>query len=104
MLAPKRSNTVYDVIAVSVGTFFFLLFLLVSFRRELGPTSGFAGLFILVMILGAIAAGIGALLSRSSRAQDRRLGLILISEGAVLIVLVLIAWAFMGPTDLPPLN
>ncbi len=104
MLTPKHSNTVHDVIAVSVGTFFFLLFLLVSFRRELGPTSGFAGLFILVMVLGAAAAGIGGLLSRSAQTPHRRLGLILIAEGAVLIVLVLIAWAFMGPTDLPPLN
>jgi len=103
LISTNRIRTIYTSIAIGTATFFFLLFLLLCYHRELGPTKPSLGLFLFAVLLGVGTTITGGTLIGSRSPESRRFGTILAIEGFLLTVLALIAWTnLMGPVPLPP--
>jgi len=107
-LISNRVRTIYNVIAIAVGTLFFLLFLGLCFYRELAPDSSpqrpspaSAGPFLFAMGLGGCALIAGIVEGAGHLREDRGFAIALAVEGGLLIFLTLIAWLFMGPVPIP---
>jgi len=98
-------RTIYNAIAIAVGTLFFLLFLGLCFYRELAPASPseqpLRGPFLFAIGLGACALIAGIIEGAGHPREDRGFGIALAVEGGLLIFLTLIAWLFMGPVPIP---
>lgn len=103
MAGSNRLQSLYNSIAISVGTFFFLVFAYLCYYRELGPTlKPSKGPFVFAVLLGVGAALGGAVAISSLEPKERGFGYALVVEGVLLILLTAIAWALMGPIPLPP--
>jgi len=95
----KRLQIIFDSLAVSVGTFFFLWFLFLCFVRTLGPpNTAPVGTAVLAVLFGAAAVVAGAFFRANGPPESRRFALAAIVEGVALVVLTMICWALMGPS------
>jgi hypothetical protein len=94
-------RVVRQLIAIGVGTLFFLIFFFLCLHRELGPEKPSGTLFGAVMALGAVVMVAGLLEAGARMPAERGFGIALAVEGGLLVLLTLIAWIAMGPTPLP---